>query len=253
MLHQWPLDLSQRRPEWYNLGTGCPAFDRSKPKGDSHTRSAPIFNQSPQDKWAVATWFLCDFRETVWNALQLKRMWKFRWNTEQSKTKMLYIFINSVAVGGPFFFIDLTATLLFASDRMYLHNTGTLRGSWLHQNNVCYFLFFADWTRLLMWKHNSTLLHYLVNNSLSFFLSVSLSASKEPSRWSQGRMEGLTCLLSDCQAHESALLQHGTFLPSGSCFLPFPVDALFPSRPVRYTRVLFCFCHMLWRDSSPAR
>lgn len=26
-----------------------------------------------------------------------------------------------------------------------------------------------------MWKNNSTLLHYLVNNSLSFFLSVSLS------------------------------------------------------------------------------
>lgn len=167
-------------------------------------------------------------------------MYKFKWNIEQNQC---FIFFNGVAVGGSFWYIYSTATL-------YLQVMGWIYPTLENDSIRTAFLpIFFILTWLSVWKQASTLLRYLVDNSLS------LSALQESSRWSQSRMEGLTCLLSDCQAHKSSLLQHGalTFLPSGSCFLPFPVDALFPRRSACYTRVLFCFRHMFWRDSSPAR
>lgn len=167
-------------------------------------------------------------------------MYEFKLNTEQNQFSLLF---NGVAVRGSFWYIYSTATLYF---QLMGWIYTTLENDSFRAKFLPIFLTVA-W--LSVWKQASALLHYLVYNSLS------LSALQESSRWSQSRMEGLACLLSDCQAHKSSLLQHGalTFFPSGSCFLPFPVDALFPRRSARYTCVLFCFRRMFWRDSSTAR
>lgn len=192
--------------------------------------------------------------------VQVGQVWCFACNEQRARCKVssdpITLQFKSARCG---IFIP-QLPLFFASAGLNLCKSSAEKGERLpkkHQyaNFVCRLLLtFGAGTAFSCSSIKHSQYCYSVDNqSLSFALQKS-------SRWPQSRVEGLTGVLYNCQAHKSSLLQPGTlgsvwntFLPNGCCFLSFPVNAQSLRRSVCYAHDLFCFHHMFLHDSSPAR